>query len=177
MTPLVLFYWIYAIFRGKQSAFSGCSQAVALIPGTLGVFLRWGFYKMSIARCGKNAHIGFGTIFSHPSVKVGESVYIGSYCVIGDADLQDDCILASCVSICNGTKQHYFDKLDVPIREQGGEYLPITIGKDCWIGERAVVMANVEPQAIVGAGAVVVNNVSAREIVAGNPARKISQRG
>ena len=176
MFPVVLFYWIYSVFRGRQGAFADCSQFVALFPGTLGVFLRWGFYKMILPRCGRDAHIGFGTIFSHPTVSIGKSVYIGAYCVIGDVDLQDDCILASGVSVCNGTKQHCFDRLDVPIREQGGEYVRIVIGTDSWIGERAVIMADVGTKAVVGAGAVVVKPVAEQDIVAGNPASPIGRR-
>ncbi|MBR5160930.1 MAG: hypothetical protein IKW80_04835 [Thermoguttaceae bacterium] len=107
---------------------------------------------------------------------MGKSVYIGAYCVIGDVDLQDDCILASGVSVCNGTKQHCFDRLDVPIREQGGEYVRIVIGTDSWIGERAVIMADVGTKAVVGAGAVVVKPVAEQDIVAGNPASPIGRR-
>ena len=176
MLPVVLLYWIIILFRGRQGAFSGCSQLVSLIPGLLGVFLRWGFYKMVLPRCGRDAHIGFGTIFSHPTVSIGKSVYIGAYCIIGDVDLQDDCILASGVSVCNGTKQHRFDRLDVPIREQGGEYVRIVIGADSWIGERAVVMADVGAKAIVGAGSIVVKPVEEKTIVVGNPASPIGRR-
>ncbi len=176
MLPLVLIYWIYAIIRGRQGAFADCSQLIALIPGLPGVFLRWGFYRWILSACGWNAYIGFGTIFSHPTVKIGTSVYIGSYCIIGDADLQDDCILASGVSVCNGTKQHLFEKIDVPIREQGGVYVPIVIGRDSWIGEKAVILANIGSQAVVGAGAVVCKDVAPLHIVVGNPAETIAVR-
>lgn len=169
--PLVVAYWLLSPIGGRQRLFSGISQLVSLIPGTTGVFLRWGFYRQTVQRCGRDAYIGFGVLFSHPTVKIGKSVYVGPYCLIGDVDLQDDCILASGVSVCNGRRQHDFSRLDVSIREQGGEYVPITVGRDSWIGERAVVMANVGEQAIVAAGAVVCEDVPARAIAVGNPAQ------
>lgn len=174
--PLAIIYWLLAVILGRQQTFAGFSQFVSLIPGRLGVFLRWGFYRLTVNRCERDAYIGFGVLFSHPTVKIGRSVYIGPYCLIGDVDLENDCILASGVSICNGRRQHDFSRLDVPIREQGGEYVPITIGRDCWIGERAIVMANVGEQAIVAAGAVVCEDVAPRTIVVGNPAEVKGER-
>ena len=56
--------------------------------------------------------------------------------------------------------------------------LPISIGDDAWICADAFVGPGVEvgPGAIVGARAVVVKNVEAWSIVAGNPARKVGKR-
>jgi len=33
------------------------------------------------------------------------------------------------------------DRLDIPVREQPGKWLHVTIGRDSWIGDRAVVLA------------------------------------
>lgn len=53
----------------------------------------------------------------------------------------------------------------------------ITIGADAWIGAGAVVLPGVSigPGAVVGALAVVTTDVPALEVVAGQPARRISQ--
>jgi acetyltransferase-like isoleucine patch superfamily enzyme len=50
---------------------------------------------------------------------------------------------------------------------------PITIGDDVWIGMRAILLAGVTIGcgAVVGAGAVVTDDVPALTIVSGNPAR------
>jgi acetyltransferase-like isoleucine patch superfamily enzyme len=55
---------------------------------------------------------------------------------------------------------------------------PVTIGHDVWIGQNAVILSGVtiETGAIIGAGSIVATNVSAYEVVAGNPARRIRFR-
>jgi acetyltransferase-like isoleucine patch superfamily enzyme len=55
------------------------------------------------------------------------------------------------------------------------EVRPIRIGDNVWVGGRAIVHPGVTigPHSIVSAGAVVMNDVPAYTVVAGNPARKI----
>ena len=47
----------------------------------------------------------------------------------------------------------------------------IEIGEYAWLGEGAIVMADVGASAMVGAGSVVSSRVPARVVVVGNPAR------
>lgn len=76
------------------------------------------------------------------------------------------------------TSTHKFEDLGRPIVEQGMEDRAVRIGSDVWIGTRVIVLPGVTigDQAIIGAGAVVTRDVSARAIVAGNPARLIRYR-
>ena len=56
---------------------------------------------------------------------------------------------------------------------------PIVIGKNVYIGEKAVILPQVErteDYAIIAAFAVVTKNVAYGEIWAGNPAKKIGER-
>ena len=57
-------------------------------------------------------------------------------------------------------------------------FAPITIGSDCWIASRAIVMPGmkIEDGAVVGAGAVVTKDVAPWMVVGGNPAREIKRR-
>lgn len=73
---------------------------------------------------------------------------------------------------------HRFARVDQPIRAQGSELLPISIGDDVWIAGGAVVLggATIGDGAVVGAGAVVRGTVAARAVVAGVPAREIGRR-
>lgn len=73
---------------------------------------------------------------------------------------------------------HRFARVDQPIRAQGSELLPISIGDDVWIAGGAVVLggASIGDGAVVGAGAVVRGAVAARAVVAGVPAREIGRR-
>lgn len=72
---------------------------------------------------------------------------------------------------------HGIRRRDVPIRLQPGKLKRITIGKDCWIGAGAIVMADVGDGSVVGAGSVVTKAVPPWSIVAGNPAKVIGIRG
>lgn len=76
------------------------------------------------------------------------------------------------------TSSHRHSRIDVPMRFQGMELAPVSIGVDVWIGARAVVLPGVRigDGAIVGAGAVVTKNVAARAIVGGVPARELATR-
>jgi acetyltransferase-like isoleucine patch superfamily enzyme len=76
----------------------------------------------------------------------------------------------------SGKGQHNFDNLDVPIKDQGGVFEKITIGENCWLGNGAMIMANIGDGCIVGAGSVVTNDMPANSIVAGNPAKVIKNR-
>ncbi|WP_460273529.1 sugar O-acetyltransferase [Celeribacter sp. ULVN23_4] len=57
--------------------------------------------------------------------------------------------------------------------------LPVTIGKDVWIGGGAIILPGVTigDRAIVGAGAVVTKDVAPDTRVAGNPARVLTSKG
>jgi acetyltransferase-like isoleucine patch superfamily enzyme len=52
----------------------------------------------------------------------------------------------------------------------------VRIGADCWIGGGAVIMADVGPNTIVGAGAVVTRPLPEHVVAAGIPARVIKNR-
>ncbi|MDO4569896.1 MAG: acyltransferase [Planctomycetia bacterium] len=176
VAPIVLFYGLSLLILPKQRAFADAAQVMSLFPGISGEYLRLAFYRVVLARCGLNSCIGFGTIFSHPTIEIGSGVYVGPYCIVGDVVLEDDVLLASGVSIANGVNQHYTDRLDVPIREQGGEFPRITIGTDSWIGERAIVLANVGRHCVVGAGALVLEDVPDYAVVVGVPAKVVKFR-
>ena len=55
---------------------------------------------------------------------------------------------------------------------------PISIGSNCWIASRAILMPDVaiEDGAVVAAGAVVTKDVEPWMVVAGNPAKVIKKR-
>lgn len=174
--PLVICYWLGSLVLGAGKAFPGWSQAFSLVPGLTGAYLRRAFYKLVLPRCGRDSFLSFGTIFSHPTAEVGCRVYAGLGCCLGDVTLEDDVLLGSNVSIMNGSGQHGIDRLDIPIREQPGIWPRITIGRDTWIGDRSIVMANVGKHCVIGAGSVVTKPVPDYAIAAGVPARVLRFR-
>ncbi len=73
---------------------------------------------------------------------------------------------------------HRFAQLDVPIRAQGTEPLPIAIGDDVWIGAGVTVLggASISDGCVIAAGSVVRGHLPPRVVVAGVPARIIRSR-
>jgi acetyltransferase-like isoleucine patch superfamily enzyme len=174
--PAVICYWAARSLTGPDRAFPGWSQLFSLIPGTTGAYLRRAFYRLVLPRCAAGSWISFGSIFSHATAEVGKDVYIGAYCSLGDVTLEDDVLLGSHVSIMNGGTQHGIERLDVPIREQPGIWPRITIGKDSWIGDRAVVLANVGKHCVIGAGSIVTKEIPDYAIAVGVPAKVVRFR-
>ena len=74
---------------------------------------------------------------------------------------------------------HEFNRLDIPINQQGAKpEEPIVIGDDCWIGTRVVILPGVHigNQCVVAAGAIVTRSFADRSIVGGVPARVLKTR-
>jgi acetyltransferase-like isoleucine patch superfamily enzyme len=161
---------------GPQRGFAGWSQLLSLLPGLPGVYLRRAFYRLVLPRCAGNACVAFGAVFSHPTARLGRAVYVGPYCVLGDVTLEDDVLLGSQVSIINGGRQHGIARLDIPMREQPGAWPHVTIGRDSWIGDRAVIQADVGRHCVVGSGAVVTRPIPDYAVAVGVPARVIRYR-
>lgn len=171
-----LLYRLESYFFGAEKVFPGWSQAFSLVPGLPGIYLRRGFYRLVLPQCERDACICFGTVFSHPTARIGHKVYVGLFCVIGDVTLEDDAIVASRVSIANGPAQHSIDRLDIPVREQPGEYPRVTIGRDTWLGEGSVVLVDVGRHCVVGASALVTRPIPDYSIAVGVPAKVVSSR-
>jgi len=174
--PAVLLCWTGIAVLGADKAFPGWSQFFSLIPGLTGVYLRRAFYKLMLPRCGDGACLTFGTLISHPSATIGRNVYVGAYCSLGAVDVGDDVLIASHVSIMNGSGQHGISRLDVPIREQPGHFEHVSIGRDSWIGERSTICASIGEHCVIGAGAVVTKPIPDYAIAVGVPARVIRFR-
>jgi len=177
--PMAAWYHGWAALAPSRAdvTMQGISQLAGLVPGVLGGFLRRAVYRLTLRRCGAGVSVGFGTIIATADVEIGDGVYIGPFCNIGHATIGDDTLLGSNVSLLGGTKQHGISRLDVPIRHQPGEYRRITVGRDVWIGNGAIVADDVGEQSVIGAGAVVTKPIPSRSVAVGNPARVIAERG
>jgi acetyltransferase-like isoleucine patch superfamily enzyme len=153
--------------------FSFGAQACAISPGLPGDYLRLAFYKLTLEQCSLESRISFGSFFAHPSAAVGQSVYIGSYCVLGSCRIGDRTQIASHVQILSGRRQHPRDASGNIGGASESEFQTIDIGPDCWIGASAIIMAPVGARTTIGAGAVVVHPVEDGVVAVGNPARAI----
>jgi virginiamycin A acetyltransferase len=174
--PALGSFHIRAAMFGADRALMASTQALGLIPGLLGQYLRRAFLAQVLASCAPSAAIEFGTSFSDVGTRIDEHVYIGPNCHIGLAHIERDVLIAPCVHIPSGGMTHGSANPDVPMRDQAGERRLVRIGANSWIGSAAVVMADVGAQTIVGAGAVVTRPIPPRSVAAGVPARVVRSR-
>lgn len=174
--PLYLLLLLSELFVKTDQSFQGCSQLLSLFPGVPGNYLRQQFYRLTLAECYDDCCIEFGTRLNQRGIEIGRRVYIGTNCCIGLCRIEEDVMLGSNVDIISGKKQHNFDNLEIPMREQGGELEKIVIGEDSWLGNSSVVMANVGRKSIIAAGSVVVKDLSPYSIAGGNPAKVLKSR-
>jgi virginiamycin A acetyltransferase len=148
-------------------------QSFALLPGLPGHYVRKCFYFLALRRCSLNCEIGFMTHIHDRRTQIGKEVHIGTGAGIGWVSVGDGSLLASRVSILSGHAQHQFgpDGRLTPFDRSSAKQ--VHIGENTWIGEGAIIMADVGSRCIVGAGSIVTKPVASASLVAGNPARLI----
>ena len=175
-TPALLSFRIRMRLFGRQPAFEHSVQALALIPGYTGQYVRRAFLRHTIHGGCQGAVIGFGTLMSDPDAFIGDDVYIGPNCDLGLVRLEADVLLAAGVYIPSGPFTHSITLTDIPIREQPGEHRMVRIGAGAWIGNGAVILADVGQGAVIGAGSVVTKPIPDWAIAVGSPASVIRMR-
>jgi acetyltransferase-like isoleucine patch superfamily enzyme len=175
LPPLISFL-VRRLVLGPDRALLGSTQALSLIPGVFGQYVRTAFLRRVLAHCAPSATIEFGTIFSSVGARIDEYVYVGPMCHIGLAHLQRDVLIGAAVHIPSGPDTHGIDSLEVPIRDQPGQVLLITIGAGSWIGSAAIVMADVGANTVIGAGSIVTKPLPEAVIAAGSPAKIVRSR-
>jgi acetyltransferase-like isoleucine patch superfamily enzyme len=111
---------------------------------------------------------------------MGRRVQISTGCFIGAGvgglTLGDDVLVGPNCVIMTGS--YVYDRLDVPLQEQGTTSKSVRIGHRAWIGSNSVVLAGSDlgDNVIVSAGSVVSGTVPPNSIVLGNPAKVIFTR-
>ncbi len=158
------------LLPGHESTFRMCAQSVALLPGLPGLFVRRAFYRYALDGCDADCHIGFGALVTHRQTIIERGVYVGVWALVGSAHLREGTSVGSRASLLSGTDLHeYHDGQWTPADVR--KLRQIVLGPHAFIGEAAVVMADVGAGAMVATGAVVPAAVPAGIVVAGNPAR------
>lgn len=136
---------------------------------------------------GDNVTIGAGSIIECTGVirELGDGIRVGSHvgfaqnafiAVRGPIEIGDNCIFGPNVAI--HSENHVFADPDIPIRLQGATRDGVKIGRDCWIGEGAVILDGVTigDGCVIAAGAVVTKDIPSYSIAVGIPAKVIKRR-
>ena len=87
--------------------------------------------------------------------------------------MREGCLIGSRASILSGGGLHSLGASGRWLPADMTKMVQIEIGAGAWIGEGAIIIANLGPGAMAAAGSVVAAPVPARVVVAGNPARMI----
>lgn len=164
------------------------------------------FQIIKIKKIGKNVYVRSGLqvlsgkwITLEDNVRIGKCCRLSCYSIgenIGKILIKRDCYIGDYFSILAGsditigsntliasfvtiTSENHGMDPECGIR-YGNQPLignPITIGKNCWIGEKVIILPgiNIGDWSIVGSGAIVTKDVPSFSIVVGNPARIIKR--
>jgi acetyltransferase-like isoleucine patch superfamily enzyme len=117
-------------------------------------------------------NIGIGLTMGNNS-NIGRYSYIGCS---GGINIGSNVMISPRVSMY--AENHVFDNIHIPMKQQGVERKEINILDNCWIAGNSVILAGVTigEGSIVAAGSVVTKDVPPYSIVAGSPAKIISNR-
>jgi len=176
VAPALLSFLVRSRLLGRDRALQGSAQALSLVPGLPGQYVRRAFLRFVLDAFHPSATIEFGTLFSRAGARIGANAYVGPRCHLGLVDIGADVLLAAGVHVPSGARTHGTADPAAPIREQAGEVALVRIGRGSWIGSGAVVMADVGEETVVGAGAVVTKPLPDRVIAGGVPAKVIRTR-
>lgn len=161
------------------------SCIISPIPFAPGNYIRKIYfqYKMG-AKIGRNVIINskvsvgaYNLLELQDDVSIMSNVLLG-YAIGGRIVLKKGALIGHDVTFVNN--MHEFKDKNIPVQYQGYR-LPhqnIIIGKNVWIGTRAVILPGVTvgDYSIIGAGAVVTKDIPANSIAAGVPAKVIRKR-
>lgn len=165
-----------AAWRLRLLTYYTAGQILSLIPGDVGMLMRRGWYRLTLASCGERLTVEFGSVLHRPEAEIGDDCYFGENNRVGHAAIGDDFMSAGNVSIHSAGRHHGFERRDVPMRLQPSEFEQVRIGADVWVGTGAVIGADVAAHTIVAAGAVVTKAFDEWEILGGVPAESIGER-
>ena len=118
---------------------------------------------------GNNVGISSACIWSQTSITIGDNVNIGGDCLIMDSDAHPHNFMKRRGEFAIEVGKERYLK-EIPSK-------PITIGNDCWIGARCIILkgVNIGARSIIAAGSVVTKDIPEDCIVAGNPARVVKR--
>lgn len=131
------------------------------------------------AKCGKIRTINRKVDFHRGTkIEMGDESGIGAHC-----DIPEDLIIGNNVMISRNVfilnRNHRYDRLDIPINDQGYyEAKQTIIEDDVWIGLRSILTPGrrIRKGTIVAMGSVLTKDFPEYSMIGGNPAKLIKSR-
>lgn len=136
---------------------------------------------------GDNVNIGPHTIIQASGVitrlgtgfSIGRNSGIGGFSFVGaggGVEIGDNVIMGQYISF--HSENHNFDRLDMPIKDQGVTRKGIIVGDNCWVGAKVTFIDGCEVGSgcVIAAGSVVRGKVAPNSVIGGVPAKLIKMR-
>ena len=130
---------------------------------------------------GDNTHLSRGVILHcyGGTICIENDVFLGPYAAIygsGNVTIGEETLIAMHCRIVSSN--HAIPDRDTPIRSQADVLLPVTIGRDVWLGTGVTILGGVTigDGCVVGAGAVVTKDLPPYSVAVGIPAKVIRYR-
>ena len=126
----------------------------------------------SVIRAGMLSNLGAG-------VRIGANSSLDAYSYIGAGGLVrigESVIMGQHISF--HSENHDYDRVDIPIKQQGTRRKGIVIEDDCWVGSNTTFLdgAHVGRGCVIAAGSLVRGEIPPYSIVVGAPARVLKSR-
>ena len=164
----LLFYYGFAQFLPMQP-----------IPGyQLFYAIRLFLVKRILKKCGGNVIVKNRCYFGNGDrLEIGNNSHLGQNATLGGTiSIGNDVLMGPDVVIM--AMSHAFDRVDIPVNQQGSTEEKIVIGDDVWIGTRVIILPGVKigNHTIIAAGSVVTKSCEPYSIIGGVPAKLIRKR-
>ncbi len=163
----------------RRLAYTPLFRSTGPFRSGVGVAIQ-GFRNIRMGRgCGLNRHSSLYA--ARGEIILGDNVFLGDFSSINanDASIRIGSNVAiGPMTIIQGAN-HRFDRLDIPITEQGHIESTVVIEDDVWISAHVTILpgSHIRSGAVVGAGAVVRGEVPPLAVVGGVPAKILKYRG
>lgn len=153
--------------------------STSMFGGRLYKKMRYKCCKNLFKKCGKNVNIEHGATFgSGLNIEIGDNSGIGINAYIpGDTVIGDNVMMGPNCYILS--TNHSYDRIDIPMNQQGNSERKTTIIEDdVWIGRNVTFTPGriVRKGTIIGASCVLTKDFPEYSVVGGNPAKFIKSR-
>lgn len=174
--PLILVTWLEAVFFGRDyERLLTCSKEIlAIVPTPVGEYMRLGYYSAVCSHVSPDAKLLFGSMIAHRDAIIRTAVVVGVGTILGKVDIGENVLFGAYVSVLSGKYQHGRPDQRMSDGSAGQHYSVIRIGRNSWIGQASVIMANVGENCTVGAGSVLMRDAPDGSTFMGNPARRVN---
>ncbi|WP_129727580.1 acyltransferase [Ectobacillus funiculus] len=158
---------------GKSVTINDYVEMIALSQNGITIGDNASIGKYSIIRCtGSLKNLGKG-------IRIGDNFGCGDWCFFGCSggiEIGNNVIMGQ--NIRFHAQNHNFDRIDIPIKNQGTTSKGIVVEDDCWIGAGVVILDGVTigKGSVIGSNTLVNKDIEPYSVAVGNPVKIVKKR-